>query len=67
MKCVLNVCDFYCSGLALSDMMHEMGHTMSLQHSDTPTGGDAQDFSCIMGYWPGTRFFNAPQGYLLGW
>jgi len=57
---------FVASGTDLVTYFHEIGHTMGMSHSHTLTSGYG-DGSCAMGGCCGTRCFNAPQSYSIGW
>ena len=52
--------------LNLESMHHEIGHNLGAMHSKSYPNVEYGDYSCIMGSWIGTRYFNAPQGWGMG-
>ena len=64
--CSAGVCTAWIRTPELVTVMHELGHTMMLDHANTP-GVEYRDTSCAMGFCCSTRCFNAPHSYILGW
>jgi hypothetical protein len=64
--CSAGVCTAWIRTPELATIMHELGHTMMLDHANIP-GVEYRDTSCVMGFCCSTRCFNAPHGYILGW
>ena len=50
---------------AITTIAHELGHTMSLMHSNTASK-EYGDYSCVMGV-SGSVCYNAPQSWRLKW